>query len=144
MGVLVGVGQAAGRRVSEGWDVGLGNFEENEFAWVGPWFGGTAEIAGGDSAFENGVDGIVGVELATRAAVGVHIGEDADDGCCSVVHENDAVFVGGHGDGADLIDLERYVQSFVVDRLVGFGVDHFDVEGWGLSRSDRRKEQEEN
>ena len=38
----------------------------------------------------------------------------------AVVHEDDSVFVGGHGDGADLIGSEGYVESFVVDWLDWF------------------------
>lgn len=95
-----------------------------------------AEIAGGDAGFDDGVDGVVGVELEARAAVGVHVREDADDGCFAVVDGDDAIFICGHRDGADLIDAEGYVQLFVVDRFVGLGVDDFDVEGRGLSGSD--------
>jgi hypothetical protein len=48
------------------------------------------------------------------------------------VDEDDAIFVGGHGDRADLIDAEGYVEPLVGDWLVGFGVDDSDAElvGW--------------
>jgi hypothetical protein len=47
-----------------GWNVDLGDFEEDEFAGLGCWFSVAAEIAGGDSGFEDRVDGVVGIELA--------------------------------------------------------------------------------
>jgi hypothetical protein len=129
VGILVGVRRRRQRRCWIRGYEGFRNFEEDEFAGFGLWAGAAAEIAGGDSVLDDGGDGVVGVELGARAAVGVHVREDADDGRVAVVHEDDSVFVGGHGDGADLIDLEGYVQSFVGDGFVGLGVDDFDVEG---------------
>ena len=118
------------------WDVGFGDFVEDEFAGSGCGAGAAAEIAGSDAGFADGVDGVVGVELVAWTAVGVHIGEDADGGGVAVFDEDDAVFVGGHGDGADLLGAEGYVEALVVDGLVGLGVDDADVEGWRLSGSD--------
>ena len=112
------------------------DFEEDEFAR----FGGcasAAEVAGGDAGFEDGGDGVVGVELGAWAAVGVHVGEDADGGGVSWIDEDDAVFVGGHGDGADLVDLEGYVELFVVDGFVGLGVDDLDLDWLGLGLGER-------
>src|SRR6202035_5874775 len=90
VGVLVGVGWRRQRRRGIGGDEGFGNFEEDEFAGFGLWAGAAAEVASGDAVFDDGVDGVVGVELSARAAVGVHVGEDADDGCVAVVHEDDS------------------------------------------------------
>src|ERR1700680_2516651 len=106
MRILIGVGQGG-----DGWfwkftDECSGDLEEDELAGFGLWFGTAAEIAGGDSVAEDICDGIVGVELGTGAAVGVHVREDADDACSSRVHDDDAVFVGGHLDGPDLVYLE--------------------------------------
>jgi hypothetical protein len=109
VGILVGVGWRRQRRCGvHGYEC-FGNFVEDEFAGVDARFGVAAEIAGDDSSFEDSVDGVVGVELAARAAVGVHVREDADDGRVAIVHENDSVLVGAHGNGADLICLEGYV-----------------------------------
>ena len=80
VGVLVGVGRRRQRRCGVRGDEGFGNFEEDEFAGLRPRAGAAAEIAGGDSVFDDGVDGVVGVELGAWAAVGVHVREDADDG----------------------------------------------------------------
>ena len=109
MRVLVGVGWRRERRCGICGNEGFGNFEEDEFAGFGLWAGAAAEIAGGDAGFDDGVDGVVGVELGAGAAVGVHVGQDADDGRAAVVHEDDSVFVSAHGDGADLIGFEGYV-----------------------------------
>src|SRR5260370_13746524 len=108
VGVLVGVGWRRQRRCGIGGDEGFGNFEEDEFAGFRLWAGAAAEIDGGDAAFDNAVDGVVGVELGAWAAVGVHVGEDADYGCAAVVHEDDSAFVGCHGNAADLVDAEGY------------------------------------
>jgi len=127
MRVLVGVGQAAGWRVSEGWDVGLGDLVEEEFAGACVVLRAPAKVAGGNAGVADGVDGIVGVEFGAWTAVGVHVREDADSGGLAGVDEDGAGFVGGHGDGADLICFEGYVEAFVGDGLVGFGVDDSDA-----------------
>lgn len=54
-----------------------------------------AEVAGGDAGGEDGGDGVVGVELGAGAAVGVHVGEDADGVEVAEVNEDEAVLVGG-------------------------------------------------
>lgn len=109
MGVLVGVGQLGGGLRWVGGDVGFGDLEEDEFAGFRDGFGRAAEVAGGDPGFEDRGYGVVGVELAAWAAVGVHVREDADGGGGAGVYEDDAVFVGGHGDGAYLVGAERDV-----------------------------------
>src|SRR5216683_211524 len=95
--VLIGVGQGAGGRFGIVRDEGLGDFVEGEDAGFGSWVSVAAEIAGGEAAAEDSGDGVVGVELAAGAAVGVHVREDADGGRLSCVHEDDSVLVGGHG-----------------------------------------------
>ena len=109
MGVLVGVGRGRERRRGIAGYVGLRNFEEDEFARFSLWARAATQIAGGDTGLDDGVNGVVGIEFGARAAVGVHVREDADDGCGAVVHEYDSVFVGGHGDRTDLICFEGYV-----------------------------------
>ena len=120
-----------------GWNVGLGDLVEEEFARLCRVLRAAAEIAGGDAGVADGVNGVIGVELGAGAAVGVHVGEDADGGGAARIDQNDAVFVGGHRDRADLIDAESYVEALVGDGLVGLCVDDSDSElvGW-LRRRD--------
>lgn len=120
-----------------GWDIGLGDLVEQEFAGPRCVLRAAAEVTGGDAGVADRVDRVIGVELRARAAVGIHVGEDADSGGLAGVDEDDAVFIGGHGDRADLIDAEGYVEVLVVDGFVGLGVDDADAEwvGWlGKSR----------
>ena len=91
----------------------------------------------------DGGDGVVGVEFGARTAVGVHVREDADGGGVAGVDEDDAVFVGGHGYGADLLGAEGYVQMFVRDGLVGLGVDDRMWSGGTAGRERCRERQKE-
>lgn len=134
MRVFVGVWKVGGGRLRGDGNVGSGNLEEEELAGFGRRAGGGAEIAGGDAGVEDVGDGVVGVELSAGAAVGVHVREDAEDGGVADVDDDDAVFVGGHGDGTDLLDAEGYVEFFVGDGFVGFGVEDADGDMRGLVR----------
>src|ERR1700722_2218202 len=124
-------------------DVGLRNFEEDELAGLGRWFGAAAEIAGGDSRLEDRRDGVVRVEFPARAAVGVHVREDSDGGLRSSVYVDDAVLVGCHGDRSNLIHSKRHVQLLVRDGTAGLGIDHLDVNLRRLSPNHRGHPPEE-
>jgi hypothetical protein len=126
--VLVGVWQAACGRLPEAGDVGLGNLVEEKFPGACVVLCASAEVAGGDAAVVDGVDGVVGVDFGARTAVGVHVREDADGRSVAGVDENDPVSIGGHGDRADLISAQGYVEVLVGNGFVGLGVDDADVE----------------
>ena len=135
--VLIGVRQAACGRLPEAGDVGLGNLVEEKFPGACVVLCASAEVAGGDAGVADGVDGVVSVELGARATISVHVREDADCRSVAGVDKDNAVFVGGHGDGAYLIDAQGYIEALVVDGLVGLGVDDSDAElVGGLGRSD--------
>ena len=124
-------------------NISFRDFEDGKVARLWRWFGAAAKIACRDPGAENRGDGVVGVEFGAWTAVGIHVGEDADGGGVSGIHEDDSVFVGGHGYGSDLIYSEGYVQVLVGDGLIGLCVDNFDFQLMGLGASDGWCESEE-
>lgn len=125
-------------------DISFGSLEENEFSGLRLGSGIAAQIAGGNAIGLNLGNGIVGVKLATRTAVGIHIREDADDARVARVHVDDAVFVRLHGDGSNLIDSQCYVEILVGDGLVGLCVDDSDSDSVRLCLRERRCQREQN
>ena len=97
MRILIGVGHGADRWIGVRRDKGSGNLKENEYAGLSLRTGTAAEIACSDSGLANRIDGIVGIELAARPAIGIHIRQDADDGGIAGVDIDDSVFIRAHG-----------------------------------------------
>ena len=97
MRILIGVGHGADRWVGIRRDKGFGNLEQNEYAGLRLRTCTAAEIAGSDSGLANGIEGIVGIELAAWPAICIHIRQDADDGGIAGVDIDDSVFVRAHG-----------------------------------------------
>jgi len=129
-------------------DIGFGSHKEDEFSGLRLGSGIAAQIAGGHAIGLNLGNGVVGVKLAARTAVGVHVREDADDGRMARVYVDDAVLVRLHGDGSNLIDSQGYVEALVGDGMVGLCVDDFDPDGvrrsLGKGRCQCEQKQERN
>jgi len=122
--VLIRVGQGTDRWFGILRNISLGNLEEDKLAGLSLRAGAAAKITGGESVAANRGDGVVGVKLPARTAVGVHVRENADGGRVAGLHLNDAVLVSRHSDRSDLIDLERHVQPLVRNGAVRLCIDN--------------------
>ena len=94
--ILIGVRHGSDRWIGIRRDKGFRNLEQNEYAGFRLRTGAAAEIARSDSVLANRIDRIVGVELSSRPAIGIHIRQDADDGGISGVDIDDSVFIRSH------------------------------------------------
>ena len=133
------MGHGGDWRIGKGWDIALGNLEEDKLSRLCCRVA-AAQISRGDAGSHNGCDGVVGVKFAARTAVGVHVREDADGAGVARIDEDDSVLVGGHGDRADLVASEGYVEFLIGDGFVGLRVDDPNLEWMRLlGIADRRQ-----